>query len=147
MARLDRMEGDRDVAQLAATLGREFSYELLAAVVSVDEPTLQAELAKLVQAEILYTKGRAPALHLHLQARAGGRRLVQRAGEGQAAAVPRADRRGAGSAVPADRRRRSRNCSPTISPRRAWPKPRSATGSRQGCARGNDRRRTKRSAT
>jgi serine/threonine protein kinase/predicted ATPase len=60
MARLDRMEGDRDVAQLAATLGREFSYELLAAVVSVDEPTLQAELTKLVQAEILYTKGRAP---------------------------------------------------------------------------------------
>ena len=32
MARLDRMEGDREVAQLAAVLGREFSYELLAAV-------------------------------------------------------------------------------------------------------------------
>jgi serine/threonine protein kinase/predicted ATPase len=61
MSRLDRMEGDRDVAQIAATLGREFSYELLAAVVSVDEPTLQAELSKLVQAEILYTKGRAPS--------------------------------------------------------------------------------------
>ena len=60
MARLDRMEGERDVAQLAATLGREFSYELLAAVASVDEPTLQAELAKLVQAEILYPKGRIP---------------------------------------------------------------------------------------
>ncbi len=60
MARLDRIEGDRDVAQLAATLGREFNHELLAAVVNVDEPTLQAELAKLVQAEILYTKGRAP---------------------------------------------------------------------------------------
>ena len=54
------MEGDRDVAQLAATLGREFSYELLAAVANLDEPTLQAELAKLVQAEILYPKGRAP---------------------------------------------------------------------------------------
>ncbi len=60
MARLDRMEGDPDVAHLAATLGREFSYELLAAVASVDESTLQAELANLVQAEILYTKGRAP---------------------------------------------------------------------------------------
>ena len=33
MARLDRMEGDREVIQLAATLGREFSHELLAAVV------------------------------------------------------------------------------------------------------------------
>ena len=60
MARLDRMEGDREVAQLAATLGREFSYELLAAVAALDEPTLQAELAKLVQAEILYPKGRPP---------------------------------------------------------------------------------------
>ena len=60
MARLDRMEGDREVAQLAAVLGREFSYELLAAVAAQDEPALQAELAKLVQAEILYPKGRPP---------------------------------------------------------------------------------------
>jgi serine/threonine protein kinase/predicted ATPase len=60
MARLDRMEGEREVAQLAATLGREFSYELLAAVANIDEPTLQAELGKLVQAEILYSKGRPP---------------------------------------------------------------------------------------
>jgi TOMM system kinase/cyclase fusion protein len=59
-ARLDRMDGEREVAQLAATLGREFSYELLAAVGTLDEPTLQAELAKLVQAEILYPKGRPP---------------------------------------------------------------------------------------
>jgi class 3 adenylate cyclase/tetratricopeptide (TPR) repeat protein len=60
MARLDRMEGERDLAQLAGTLGREFSYDVLAAVASMDEPTLQAELAKLVQAEILYPKGRVP---------------------------------------------------------------------------------------
>jgi class 3 adenylate cyclase/tetratricopeptide (TPR) repeat protein len=59
-ARLDRMEGEREVAQLAAVLGREFSYELLAAVAAVDEPTLQTELAKLIQAEILYPKGRPP---------------------------------------------------------------------------------------
>jgi serine/threonine protein kinase/tetratricopeptide (TPR) repeat protein len=60
MARLDRLEGDREVAQVAATLGREFSYELLAAVVPMGEPALQAELAKLVQAEILYPRGRPP---------------------------------------------------------------------------------------
>jgi predicted ATPase len=60
MARLDRMEGEREVAQLAATLGREFSFELLAAVATANEPTLQTELAKLVQAEILYVKGRPP---------------------------------------------------------------------------------------
>jgi serine/threonine protein kinase/predicted ATPase len=60
MARLDRMEGERDLAQLAAVLGREFHYDLLAAVAGIDEPTLQAELAALVQAEILYPKGRLP---------------------------------------------------------------------------------------
>ncbi|OAI49152.1 hypothetical protein AYO44_18580 [Planctomycetaceae bacterium SCGC AG-212-F19] len=60
MARLDRMEGERELAQLAATLGREFSHELLAAAAGLDETTLQAELAKLVRAEILYPKGRPP---------------------------------------------------------------------------------------
>lgn len=60
MARLDRVEGDRDVAQLAATIGREFNYELLAAVATLDAPTLQTELSKLVLAEILYQKGRPP---------------------------------------------------------------------------------------
>jgi serine/threonine protein kinase/predicted ATPase len=60
MARLDRMEGGRELAQLAAVLGREFSHELLVAVAGVDEPTLQAELAQLAQAEILYPKGRPP---------------------------------------------------------------------------------------
>jgi serine/threonine protein kinase/predicted ATPase len=60
MARLDRLDGGRDLAQLAAVLGREFTYELLAAVADVDEPTLQTELAQLAQAEILYPKGRPP---------------------------------------------------------------------------------------
>src|SRR5262249_22633242 len=59
-ARLDRMEGGRELAQLAAVLGREFSHELLAAVAAVDEPTLQAELARLAQADVLYAKGRPP---------------------------------------------------------------------------------------
>jgi serine phosphatase RsbU (regulator of sigma subunit)/predicted ATPase len=61
IARLDRMLSNREVAQFAATLGREFDYELLAAVVTVNEQTLQAELAKLVSAGILYVKGQPPA--------------------------------------------------------------------------------------
>jgi serine/threonine protein kinase/predicted ATPase len=59
-ARLDRMEGEREVAQLGAVLGREFSHELLAAVTGLDEVALQVEVAKLAQAEILYPKGRPP---------------------------------------------------------------------------------------
>lgn len=60
-ARLDRMEGEQEVAQLAATLGREFTHELLSAVAGMDEPTLAAELEKLVRAEILFQKGRPPS--------------------------------------------------------------------------------------
>lgn len=60
MARLERMEGDRELAQFAATLGREFSYELISAAVGSEEQLLNTELSKLVQAEILYEKGRRP---------------------------------------------------------------------------------------
>ena len=41
MARLDRLSTARELAQLGAVLGREFSYELLQAVALVDETTLQ----------------------------------------------------------------------------------------------------------
>jgi len=60
IARLDRLAPIREVAQLGATLGREFSYELLDAVSPVDEPTLQHALAKLVEAEVLYQRGAPP---------------------------------------------------------------------------------------
>ncbi len=60
MARLDRISDNREVAQVAATLGREFDYDLLAAVVTIDEPTLKAELAKLVSAGMLYVAGEPP---------------------------------------------------------------------------------------
>ncbi|MBV9273011.1 MAG: SpoIIE family protein phosphatase [Verrucomicrobia bacterium] len=59
MARLNHLASDREIAFLAATLGRQFEYELLAATASVDEPTIQAELGKLVSADILYVKGQS----------------------------------------------------------------------------------------
>ena len=57
LARLDRLSEARQVAQLGATLGREFSYELLHAVSPLSEADLQAALSKLVEAEILYHRG------------------------------------------------------------------------------------------
>jgi predicted ATPase len=60
MDRLDRIDCNKDVVQLGATLGREFSHEVLAAAAPLDEVTLQAELTKLVQADLLYQKGRPP---------------------------------------------------------------------------------------
>ncbi len=66
LARLDRMEGEPEVAQLAATLGREFSFEVLSAVAAMDDSALALELAKLVQAEILFEKGRPPRRPIHV---------------------------------------------------------------------------------
>src|SRR5438270_3360933 len=45
------------LAQLGATLGREFSYELLQAVSSWDESIVQRGLHQLVEAEFLYQQG------------------------------------------------------------------------------------------
>ena len=60
MARLDRLATGKEVAQLAATLGRAFPYELLRAVSPLDEATLQQALARLVEAELLYQRGMPP---------------------------------------------------------------------------------------
>jgi TOMM system kinase/cyclase fusion protein len=60
MARLDRLSAARDLAQLGAVLGREFSYALLQAVSSLDETTLQQGLAQLVDAELVYQRGLPP---------------------------------------------------------------------------------------
>ena len=60
MARLDRLATVKALAQLAATLGREFSYELLHAVSPWDEGTLGRGLHQLVDAEFLYQQGLPP---------------------------------------------------------------------------------------
>jgi class 3 adenylate cyclase/tetratricopeptide (TPR) repeat protein len=60
MARLDRLATVKSLAQLGATLGREFSYELLQAVASWDEATLRRGLQQLVAAEFLYQQGLPP---------------------------------------------------------------------------------------
>jgi class 3 adenylate cyclase len=60
MARLDRLATVKGLAQLGATLGREFAYELLQAVSPWDEGTLQQGLHQLVAAEFLYQQGLPP---------------------------------------------------------------------------------------
>jgi predicted ATPase len=60
MARLDRLDTAKDVAQLASTIGREFSYGLLLTLAPWDESTLQHELGRLVAAELLYQRGLPP---------------------------------------------------------------------------------------
>jgi len=60
MARLDRLGPAKEVAQVAAVLGREFSYELLQAVSPMPEDELQSALAKLADAELIYARGIPP---------------------------------------------------------------------------------------
>src|SRR5256712_4441479 len=60
MARLDRLMTGKVIAQLGATLGRQFSYALLQAVAQLNERTLQEELHRLVEAELLYQRGVPP---------------------------------------------------------------------------------------
>jgi class 3 adenylate cyclase/DNA-binding winged helix-turn-helix (wHTH) protein/tetratricopeptide (TPR) repeat protein len=60
MARLDRLGRVKGVAQLGATLGRQFSYALLRAVAPLEDALLQRDLATLVAAELLYQHGRPP---------------------------------------------------------------------------------------
>jgi len=60
MARLDRLAPLREIAQVGATLGREFTYELLHVVSPLDEETLQQGLRQLVEAELIYQRGLPP---------------------------------------------------------------------------------------
>jgi predicted ATPase len=60
MARLDRLATVKALAQLGATLGREFAYDLLQAVSPWDEGTVQRGLQQLVEAEFLYQQGLPP---------------------------------------------------------------------------------------
>jgi predicted ATPase/class 3 adenylate cyclase len=59
MARLDRLTPAKEVAQVAAVIGREFSHELLAAIVSRADD-LDAALDQLMTAELVFRRGVAP---------------------------------------------------------------------------------------
>src|SRR5712664_3068487 len=60
MARLDRLVTAKAVAQYAAVIGRQFAYDVLSIVTQLDEATLQRELGRLVEAELLYQRGLPP---------------------------------------------------------------------------------------
>jgi len=62
VARLDRAPRSRAVAQIAATIGREFSYDMLLRLSSLSESELDSALAHLAQTEIIQlTDNRPPA--------------------------------------------------------------------------------------
>jgi class 3 adenylate cyclase len=60
MARLDRLGAAKDVAQIGAAIGREFSYALLVAVVRKPDAELASALDRLVAAGLLFRQGVLP---------------------------------------------------------------------------------------
>jgi class 3 adenylate cyclase/predicted ATPase len=60
MARLDRLGSAKEVAQIGAVIGREFSYALLAAVARKDDGALQAALDSLTGVGLLFRQGTPP---------------------------------------------------------------------------------------
>ena len=59
-ARLDRLGEAREVAQIGAVLGRDFTYSLLRAVGGVDDLALQSALDKLADADLLIAESAGP---------------------------------------------------------------------------------------
>ena len=60
MARLDRLGTAKEVAQVGAAIGREFSYELLQIVLHKPDAELQSALDRLVAAGLLFRQGVPP---------------------------------------------------------------------------------------
>ena len=84
MARLDRLGPAKEVAQIGAAIGREFSHALLAAVVRKPELELGSSLHRLIRAGLLFRKGVPPdATYLFKHA------LVQEAAYGTLLRQPR----------------------------------------------------------
>lgn len=67
MARLDRLQDAKPLAQLAAVIGRTFSYKLLKAAVQFDESDLKRRLERLVKAELVYQRGMPPGAIYHFK--------------------------------------------------------------------------------
>jgi class 3 adenylate cyclase/tetratricopeptide (TPR) repeat protein len=60
MARLDRLAAVKEIGQIGAAIGREFSYSLLRELVDRDEASLKDALAQLEAAELVFRRGDPP---------------------------------------------------------------------------------------
>jgi class 3 adenylate cyclase len=60
MARLERLSPVKEVAQVGAAIGREFTYELLSAVAPMGARELKEALSQLAAAELVYVRGEPP---------------------------------------------------------------------------------------
>ncbi len=106
MARLDRFVPVKEIAQIGAAIGREFSYELIAAVASIPKVQLDDALVQLTEAGLAFRRGTPPdAIYTFKHA------LVQDAAYNITAQEPQTD-------VAREDRRRDRGAFPEYQDRR-----------------------------
>jgi class 3 adenylate cyclase/predicted ATPase len=60
LARLDRLDRVKEVAQIGAVIGREFPYELLSVILPIPARELRNTLRRLTEAALLFVRGRPP---------------------------------------------------------------------------------------
>ena len=131
MARLDRLAPVKEIAQIGAAIGREFSYRLLEAVSPIKGPALQDALGQLMAAELIHGRGAPPEAtyifkHALVQDTAYASLLRSRR-QRIHADIARALEERFADQIEASRRRSSR----TTTPRPASPSRRRATGWRR----------------
>jgi predicted ATPase len=75
MARLDHLGSAKDLVQVGAAIGREFTYELLDAVAAREPADLDQALARLVKSELVFQRGTPPEAVYTFKHAWSGRRL------------------------------------------------------------------------
>ena len=60
MTRLDRLGSVKEIGQIGAVIGREFSYSLMRLIVGSDENALRRDLGELERAELVFRRGEPP---------------------------------------------------------------------------------------
>ena len=112
MARLDRFISVKEIAQIGAAIGREFSYELIAAIAPMPQAQLDDALAQLSELGLAFRRGTPPdAVYTFKHA------LVQDAAydfaEEPQTGVARQDRAGDRAALPEYQEHRTRGAGPS----------------------------------
>ena len=118
MARLDRLGPAREVAQVGAVIGRDFSYSLVHAVAGMDDTPLQAALEQLAEADILLVQVCRPNAIIALSTRSFRMRLMRTCSRSGAKFCIDVSARCCATVLPPPRHP-SRSCWRITSPRRA----------------------------
>ena len=126
MARLDRLAPVKELAQIGAVIGREFSHELLAAVADRPQEQLESGLDQLVASELVFRRGSPPDAAYSFKHALVKDAAYQSLLKSRAPAAARSRRAGVRGAVSGCRRNPTRAA--RISPDRGW-----ARRARGGC--------------